>query len=266
MSPAETTPPTPSTHQRPRVLVTRPPERAGALCAQLAAAGYEPVLAPAITIAPLACPALEAALWQLDQYDWVILTSQNAVRLLWARLQQLGCPIPTGERPRWVAVGRATASALRVYGPTNIWQPDVAVAEAVATMLIAAGVAGQRVLWPRAAGARPVLAEQLRAAGAQVDEHVLYHAVPAPADQATLTALRAGAIEVITLASPSAARALVDQLEGELEPLTRAQIICLGPITAAAATALGLRVDAVATQMDDAGLVEAIARRYPLAK
>lgn len=76
-----------------RVLVTRPAEEATQTTAQLRALGAEPILFPTIAIQPLEdWSSLDAALERLAShyYDWLILTSVNAVRLVWERLRAAG--------------------------------------------------------------------------------------------------------------------------------------------------------------------------------
>jgi hypothetical protein len=74
-----------------RVLVTRALHQAGKLSEGLRALGAEPVEVPVLEIRPPASfEALDAALRQIDSYDWLILTSANAVRALDERAAELG--------------------------------------------------------------------------------------------------------------------------------------------------------------------------------
>ena len=77
--------------QRPlfgrRVVVTRASAQATGLRDALAALGAEVLELPAMRIEPLDPSALHGALGALAEYDWVVFTSQNAVRIAWDALR-----------------------------------------------------------------------------------------------------------------------------------------------------------------------------------
>jgi uroporphyrinogen III methyltransferase/synthase len=124
------------------------------------------------------------------------------------------------------------------------------IAESLAETL--GDVAGHRVLWPRASTTRDVLGTILRARGAQVDEVVVYRTVAAilPTDATE----RVRDADVATFASPSA----VHQFVTHFGPAAAKQVVCIGPVTAAAAQAAGMQVYAVATSYTADGLVSAL--------
>jgi len=139
-------------------------------------------------------------------------------------------------------------------------------AEGLVTALAREDVRGRRVLLPRAAGARPVLPEALRARGAVVDEVIAYRAVPPDeADVAGLTAaLEAGAVDAVTFTSSSTVRNFVALLgrpaTARLLAGGRAAIACIGPVTAETARELGLRVDVVPPTYTAVALAAALVR------
>ena len=121
------------------------------------------------------------------------------------------------------------------------------------------GTEAEKVLVPRAAGARQELISGLQALGAEVDEIVLYRAAtPAQAPAEALEMLRHGEIDVVTFTSSSTVRNLAAMLDGDIETLRRPLIACIGPITARTAEELGLRVDVVAAEHTVEGLLGAI--------
>src|ERR1700759_461845 len=70
-----------------RVLVSRAKQQAGALSSALRELGCEVIEIPFIEIrAPRSYQPLDAALRNLAQYDWLILTSVNGVDALFDRL------------------------------------------------------------------------------------------------------------------------------------------------------------------------------------
>jgi uroporphyrinogen III methyltransferase/synthase len=266
------------------VVVTRPRERSDDLVSGLAAAGAEVVVLPVIAITdPLDPGPLEEAAGRVGEYDWVVFSSVNAVdRFL---------PLLRDGRAlggvRLAAVGPATAAALAARHLVA----DLVPAEATAEALVAAmpdadaspavpdadaspangrsmtssgnglpGASGGRILFPRAAEARDVIAPGLRAKGWEVDEVEAYRTVPARAsDGATTERLEAAATaDVITFGSPSAVAGYL-ALAGGRGPAT---VACIGPVTAAAAEAAGLVVDLVAADHSAAGLLDALLARF----
>lgn len=241
-----------------RVLVTRARDQAGPLVEELRGLGATPVELPAIEIAPAPLGPLDAALARLGGYDWLIFTSVNGVRACFERLRALGGD-PAGVRASIGAIGRATAEAVRSYGAAVAFVPERFVAESAVEGLVARGMAGQRVLLPRADIARETLPEGLRAAGAWVDVVVAYRTLPVDdIDPALLDELRRDRFDVLTFASPSTVRS-VAALLGATRP-RHGVVACIGPITAEAARKAGFRVDIQADEYSMPGLTRALTR------
>jgi uroporphyrinogen III methyltransferase/synthase len=242
-----------------RVLVTRPPGQAAALCRALEEAGAEPVLVPMIrsVAEPLGPPLAEAA-----RYDYLVFTSANGVRALASQLRAAGVE-PGALAARAACVGAASAAAARDAGFAVL--PLAAPARDAAALLAALRaslpLAGRRVLWPRAAGAGADLAEGLRAAGARVDDPIAYRTEPAPFDGAALAAdLARGALHALTFASPSAVRSFASGMGPEGVAAARSAVVAaIGRVTAEALAAIGLPADAVAERPEPEAWVEALA-------
>lgn len=225
-----------------RIAITRAAEDAGSLAGRLAALGADPLVVPAITIVAAPPAPLDAALTRLHRFHWITFTSRHAVRAVFGRGITL-------EGPRIAAVGRATADALaeQATGPDLV--PAVPTAEALLEAL--GDVRGQRILFPASAVARRVLPEGLRARGAHVLEVVAYDTRPVPTVYPALATA-----DAVTFTSPSTVTGL---LTANRVPAA-ARVVCLGPTTADAARAAGLRVDAVAEEHTEEGLVHALRR------
>jgi uroporphyrinogen III methyltransferase / synthase len=112
--------------------------------------------------------------------------------------------------------------------------------------LIAEGVSSRRVLLARAAAARTVLPERLAAAGAVVDEVPVYRTV-LPPEAAAAPALFAGdrRPDLVTFTSSSTVTNFARVFAAhDLSAVLRGVAVgCIGPITAATARELGLRID-----------------------
>lgn len=238
-----------------RVMVTRGDSQAEGLSRMLQERGAEVVRCPTIVIEPL---ALDLSRYQpLDRYGWIIFTSANGVERFFELLIGAAIPFPAGARS--AAIGPETAARLRQHGIEPALVPERFVAEDLAEALPAALVRGQRVLLPRAAGARDVLPERLRNQGAQVDVIETYRAQMPPGLAERLPVALEGT-DVITLTSSSTARNFAAALGGAAPASPKWQTACIGPITAATAGELGLRVDIIATEYTARGLVDALVR------
>jgi uroporphyrinogen III methyltransferase / synthase len=249
------------------VVVTRPQAQAAALADPLAELGAEVLLAPTIRIAPTHLnDQIRAAVRAVRQYDLVVFTSANAVREFTARLHECGGTVHTLGGALVAVVGPATAAAAHESG----MEPALMAEEFVAEGLLAAlderdvALAGARVLLPRAAEARDVLLETLRARGATVDVLTVYETQPAPA-LAVPAACLEGA-DFITFTSASAARGFAELMGDDptgagrrlAARLAGTRLCSIGPQTSVALAELGLPVAVEAEPHTSEGLVQAI--------
>ena len=240
------------------MVVTRPKGQGLGIRRALEAFGARVDTVPVIRIAPPGDPRpLEEAVRRLAEYDWVVFTSRNAVRAVRACARGLGI---LGFPPVRVAcIGPATARAAQAAGFSVAVQPEQYVAEGLLDALARVGVAGCRVLLPRAEEARDVLPRGLVAVGARVDVVAAYRTEPAYNEAERLRRVLRSRPDLVTFASPSAVRAAV-QLVADPAVLRSVPVACIGPVTAAEAARQGLRVVAVADSYTEDGLVRAVFR------
>lgn len=249
------------------VLVTRTRHQAGELARLLAQAGAWPLELPVIQIERLEQPpGLEEALAALRQgaYRWTVFTSANAVEEFFRHLERRRLDARALAGTRIAAIGPGTARALGQRGLTPDLLPDEYIAEGVLAALLPHISPGDRVLLPRAEGARTELVQGLAARGVRVDVVVLYRSVlPTRMPQEPLQMLRRGEIDVVVLTSSSTVRNLVRLLGEEVGCLARAVLACIGPVTAQTVEELlERRPEVVAQEYTMAGLVEALCRFY----
>jgi len=261
-------------HRRPllglRVLNTRPSPQAGGLTRRLTALGAEAVELPTTQVAPVADSApLDAAINQLAHsdphtpvWDWLIFTSVNSVSFFFRRLLALGHDVRALAGVKLGAVGRATARALLDYGLVADFIPTRYTGQDIAAEI--GDVTGQRVLLPRSETAPATLVTALNDRGALVDTVTAYTVRPAKPDPIALATLLDGDLDVATFTSSSGLTGLATMLNGRsvaevLSPLT---VVCIGPTTADAARALGVRVDLVAKEHTVEGMVKALVEWY----
>jgi uroporphyrinogen III methyltransferase/synthase len=248
-----------------RVLVTRAAEQAGALSHALSEAGAEAIELPAIEIVPnVDRRALAEALRHLEasEYDWAVFSSANGVDIFFQELRKVGKDARALGRAKVCAIGPATAIALSERGVRADLLPERFLAEGVVEALARTDISGRRVLWPRARGARRALVTGLERLGAGVDEVPLYSAGVPEVDEEAMSRLRAGEIDIVTFASPSAVRNLLKMLGDDRKPLEKPVIACIGPVTAAAARRAGLRVEVEAPEHTIEGLMTALRTHF----
>ena len=245
-----------------RVLVTRAAHQAGKLSDELRAMGAEPVEVPVLEICPpQSFEPLDRALRQLDSYDWLILTSANTVKAMIGRAAALGLVFSSMDSLKVAAIGAGTAAETRNAGLSVALIPESYVAESLIESL-AGQVAGEKILLARAAVARDVIPDALRAAGAIVDVVVAYeNRMPAQAPEQLRRALTDG-VDAVTFTSSSSVSHLADaaHVAGLSFPFAGVAAISIGPITSKTLREAGCEPAIEASRSDISGLVDAVVR------
>lgn len=247
-----------------RIVITRTRHQASQLRRALETRGAEVHEAPTIRILPPEDQAaVDGLIADIDRFDWLLLTSANAVTALAAGMRRLQMDTRALAGIKVGAIGTATARALEEHlaiCPDHV--PSTFTGDALARSLIdASPMAATQVLWLRADIARPDLAEILTAAGATVTTADAYRNLPETALPASVVgALRDGLVDWVTFTSAATARNLVELLADEVSLLHRPRLASIGPITSQAMRDLGFDPDVEADPHDINGLVEAICR------
>jgi uroporphyrinogen III methyltransferase/synthase len=245
-----------------RVLVTGSPETSQKLRQQLSPLGADVIVQPAIRIAdPLDWAPVDAALERLDQYDWLVFSSQNGVDYFIQRLLSRGRDLRDLGPVRLATIGSGTAGRLSRYHLQADLLPEYFRAESLADAL-ADEASGRRFLLIRASRGRELLADRLRRAGAQVDQVVAYRSIDVEQpDPEVAEALSSGQIDWVTVASSAAARSL-SRLYGDA--LRQARLASISPVTSEGLRQLGYEPAAEASPHTMSGLVDVILRGQPL--
>ncbi len=218
-------------HPRLRVLVTRAVHQASALGDALASYGLLVVAIPAIELAEPTdeYEGLHTALQSLDEFDWLLFTSANAVAVFAEQREELAVE----EVPcRIASIGAATSRALRSAGLRVDLQPEVAVAEAFARAL-RPHARGRRMLLVRAEAARDVLPMEIARAGGECMVAAAYRTV---VPQGSVEALRRElpGVAAVTFTSSSAVRNLLELCDAAGVTLPPSAVLAsIGPITTA---------------------------------
>lgn len=251
--------------QGKRVVVTRAAAQSRSLVQALQANGAIPVLVPMVSFGPPDNPSgVDQAIRAIAQYDWLFLTSQNALRALQARGEALAVSLADAlQQVNIAAVGPATAEAAKQAGLKIEYVAEKHQGTALAQEL-AAKVKGKRVLLPRSDRANPELVQRLQSLGATVSEVVVYKTVrPNEQERQAADQIAKDGADAVLFFSPSAVQHL-QEIFGPakfLELSQRAVSVAIGPVTHEALRKLDIRRVLVAGDTTTDAVLQAL-REY----
>ncbi len=251
-----------------RVVVTRPEQQSGDLVAGLVSAGAHVIELPVIAIRdPSSWAELDAAAQELvaGRFDWVVFTSVNGAEKFLSRLVAMSLDASALDEVKVAAVGSATADLLARRGVRLDLVPPEFTTQALARAL---GKGSGRVLLPRVEDAPAELVDLLEDQGWSAEQVAAYRTVEASTPAESLVRVRSGDFDVVTFTSSSTVRSF-RRLAGDPQNLGlapaqdgRRRVACIGPVTARTAQELGFRVDKVAREHTDEGLVGALVELF----
>lgn len=246
-------------------VITRPEEQSEAFMSGLLERGAEPFLFPVIeTVPPEDWKPLDTAIQKLDSYDGLIFTSVNGVKFFMRRLKEKGKDIRELKGLRLYAIGSKTEKAVNALGINVDVVPESYVAESLIESMGKENIKGKKFLLPRAAVAREILPDQLRAQGAVVDVAPAYQTVRPQTDTGELICrLKEGTIDAVTFTSSSTVTHFMGLVGADLLPqLKKIAVACIGPVTAKTAEKAGLKVDIMAEKFTVDGLIAALEKYF----
>lgn len=245
-----------------RVVVTRARAQASSLSQYIRDEGGEAIEFPSIEIVKQEdLSALHETFGRLEEYRWIIFTSVNAVDIYFDELRDRGIDIRDLKGISICAIGPATAAKLTDRGLKVDYMPGEYRAEGIIAGLEQYIKPLDRILLPRAQGAREILPASLRDMGAVVDEVNIYRTVTtARIDAALRQDLIDGNYDYITFTSSSTVTNFVNIIGAEnvIHMNARVKVACIGPITARTAEEHGFTVDVMPDRYTIEALVDAI--------
>lgn len=251
-----------------QVLVTRASRQALKLASLLRSVGAAPVLMPMIEFSPIedvdGKAKIASAIRHLDQTRTIVFTSSNAVRFFATALAAEDID-PAGRLAgiQTFCVGKRTAEAALAAGfSVQLVATGRGDAEALLGQLLQAlPTGGERVLIPGSQIARTLIADGLRAAGAEVDVVAFYQNRRPEIDVAGLRGrLVRGELFALTFTSPSTVDHFLGCLDQESrEAAGRCMIAAIGQTTRASLEEAGLVPTVVPDRPDVSLMVEELA-------
>lgn len=150
------------------IAVTRPLDQAKKLTERIENAGGTAISFPMIAIAPLSDYTMfNQTIARLDQYDWAIFISSNAVQNGMPRVKDLWPVLPTSLS--FAAIGPVTANELNAFGVEKVLTPQERFdSESLLALPEMQAMQGKKVMIFRGVGGREILAETLKSRGAEV--------------------------------------------------------------------------------------------------
>ena len=252
-----------------KIVVTRTREQASELVALLEEHGADCLEYSTIHIEPVEdYRILDRELENIGACQWLIFTSINAVTYFFKHLHAQGRDARSLAGSKVAVVGKATGEELLKCGIKADLVPEKFTGEGLAEALINAGVAGNRIVIPRALAARDVLPDMLKEAGAEVVIAPVYQNVPPRGRKEQLREeLEEKNVDMVTFTSSSTVTNFLTMVDAasadELHQLlNNVQIASIGPITSKTIMDSGLTVDVQPERYTIADMVNAIVDHY----
>ena len=251
-------------------MITRAAAQSEALVQELSARGARPVVFPLVSFAePEDFAPLDRAIAELQQFDWLILTSAQTVRALVQRAGDLRKPLaPTESQLRVACVGPVTAEAAR---SAKLSVEYVAVTHNGVGLAneLSGKLQGAKVLLPRSDRANPDLPAALKRFGAQVTEVIAYRTLrPAETEQDGMRDIINGQTDAILFFSPSAVQHFTELVGVEKLRVIQDMlaITAVGPVTTKALREAGVERIVVASDTTAASVIDALEKHFDPAK
>jgi uroporphyrinogen-III synthase len=249
-----------------RIVITRAERQSASLLEKFAELGALTSLLPLVAFAaPEDYGPMDAALDQLEHFDWIIFTSENAVRAVVKRAGVRGnLRNVAGRRSRAAAVGPTTAAAAERAGFFVDYQAKTHSGASLANEL-GERLRNQAVFLPRSDRANPDLPGLLQNYGANVTEATAYRTVtPVNLDRDKIAAIVHGEVDAILFFSPTAVEHFVgivgDKILQALK--TSVAIAAVGPITANALNQAGVENLIVAAETTSDAVIAALEKHF----
>ncbi|QGU94318.1 uroporphyrinogen-III C-methyltransferase [Clostridium bovifaecis] len=242
------------------IVVTRPRAQSSELVERIMNLGGNPIEFPTIKIEEIRPnEALDKEIENINEYSYIIFTSENGVKVFFDRLLELGFDGRRLGNLKVVAIGPATSKALRDRGIIADIIPKRFVGEAIVEELQEILSKEDKILIPRASEAREYLVKKLRKI-CSVVECKTYETIKGEVDkEEILEFLNEDKIDYITFTSSSTVKNFFEIIGVEKQDrLKDAKLISIGPITSKAIESFGLKVYKEASEYTINGVIKAI--------
>jgi uroporphyrinogen III methyltransferase/synthase len=241
-----------------KVLVTRAKAQSKSLIESIEKAGGEAIVLPLIELVPLEDQTeIEKAFKNLEEYNWLVFTSANAVEFFFEVAEKYGVKFYFYPELKIATVGEKTKLKLEQLGYRTNFVPIQYTAEVLAENMDQ-DIKGKKILIPRSQKASDEYLEVFRKRGAIPHPLTIYKNQFVKYEESEVQTVFQETIDYITFTSGSTVEALDLLKQKHQFQLSKEQYVCIGPSTAKKAETLGYRVSAIAEPFTVEGIVEAI--------
>lgn len=247
-------------------MITRVAEQAIDLLKALQYVGAIPILLPLIRILPPEdFTLLDQALQRFHEFDWVLFTSQNSIRIVHERIEKLQGSSPIQIQTVLAgAVGDATATEAANAG-FRVAHISSRPLGGVLAQELGSCLAGKQVFLPRSDRANPEMVVKLEQFGARVTEVIAYRTL-SEVPQGSDVVEKAMSADAVLFFSPSAVEGFDDVCgAGKLDEFSRKGVVLAsGPVTLAALQEKGIAGAGAAKEPSVARIIEALANSFAM--
>jgi len=246
------------------ILVTRAAHQQTDIESLIEDGGGIPYSIPLIKIdSPESWEHTDAAISELDSFDWIMFTSVNGVDGFLDRLKQSGRKISSMSPNKIAAVGSKTRMRLESFGLEVTLQPKIFDGDNLLESFKKDDITGKRILFPGSEYGRENLISGLTDIGANVLSVPVYRTIPNDdVDSSKLISLfEDGVIQIATFFSPSTFRVFLSHLPINITESTinkSVAIAVIGTTTSKYVNGLGFKADIIPEEHTANGLIEAM--------
>ena len=247
------------------ILVTRAKHQAGELIRLLQSIGAKVVHFPSISITPpKSWSPCDQAIDDVDDYDWIIFSSSNAVDFFLDRFHYRNKYLSSLKDLRIAAIGSSTAANLMEHGLSVALIPNLFHSEGLSNAFARIPMQKKKVLLPKGEQAGIELERLIQKQGAEPHSVTVYR-TQLPTQKKNLVELYSQAIDLFTFTSPLTFKNTLLLLE---EKSMRqwikkgAKFAVIGPVTAKTVKKYGFPVAILPKKPTILNLVNAIQEYY----
>jgi uroporphyrinogen III methyltransferase/synthase len=226
-----------------KIAVTRTREQASSLSSKLSGLGAHVIEFPTIEIRPKEdLSEIKNAISNIDKYDWIIFTSQNAVKVFFGVLKEMGLDSRSLGGRKIAAIGPATSKELERYFVRADFVPEEFIAESIIEGMKGSDITGKNILIPCSSDGKM---------GALVDRVHIYDSVIPAGISDEIESVKSA--DIITFTSSSTVNNFFKIVRD-----TDAILACIGPVTADKVREMHGEPQIIASEYTINGLVSAI--------
>ncbi|MFN8672063.1 MAG: uroporphyrinogen-III synthase [Candidatus Sericytochromatia bacterium] len=218
-----------------KVLITRSENNSKDFSNKLIEHNFDPIFFKTIEIIELDNLEISKTILNINEFDWIILTSVNTVKILFSKLKKLN--IELKKEIKFAVIGEKVKKELNLYGFYENLIPETFISEALLEKFNNIALTNNKILIPCSEIGRDLLYEEL-AKKTKVVKLPIYNTIKPDNNEINtiIPFLKKDQLDFITFTSPSSIKNFVELLENYLDlknyfNQTKAKVVCIGKTT-----------------------------------